>query len=83
MAKKSTNGNYSKSGWHSGREADSTFSFILRISFDRSPGTGTSRPLFRLEDVAAGREWHFTEYASAEQSLALRVQDIINRPDPV
>lgn len=68
-------------GWRSGREGDNTFSFILRVWLDRASGGGPSRPVFRLEDVGAGREWRFTEFKSAAECLALRVQDIVHGPD--
>lgn len=82
MAKKSATTSGPDSGWRSGRALDSTFSFILRVRFDYSPDNGSSRPLFRLEDVMAGREWRFTDYASAAECLALRVEDVIHRLDP-
>jgi len=82
MAGKSPNPSPPDSGWRSGGESDSTFSFIFRVAIDRSSGSGPSRPLFRLEDVTAGREWHFTDYESAAEFLALRVKGIICGPDP-
>ena len=66
-------------GWRSGR--GNTFSFILRVGLDRASGGGSTRPIFRLEDVAAGREWRFTDYECAAECLALCVQDIIHGPD--
>lgn len=69
------------SGWRSGREGDDAFSFILRVWLDRASGGEAPRPVFRLEDVRAGREWRFTEFRSAAECLASRVHDIVHGPE--
>lgn len=70
-------------GWRSGREIDNTFSFILRVQLDAALHGRAPRPHFRLEDVTAGREWRFTEFESAAECLAIRVQKIIHGSDPL
>ncbi len=39
------------------------------------------RANFTLEDVSAGREWHFSEFESAAERLALRVRDVTQKSE--
>ena len=82
MSETSANPSPPDSAWRFGREPDSIYSFILRVGIDGSPGSAPTRPLFRLVDVSAGREWRFADYESAAECLALRVREITNEAHP-
>lgn len=70
------------SGWRYGREPGGTFSFIFRVGLECSLDGEPARTFYCIEDVTVGREWRFTDYTSAAECLALRVQEVIHKPDP-